>query len=149
MDTRAGATAASTVDPESACYSCHQLLTPLAYQRLRWDDEGVYHEVDESGNPIDDSDRGMVEGYPYAGFGMGAFSNQAVRKERFARRMSNSQFEMVMNRPMRHEEDERDLYFDLYEAIGQGDGSLRDVMEIVLSSESYVNPVGSRGEGEQ
>ncbi len=34
FDMRGAATAASTVDPTSICFSCHQLLTPLAHQRL-------------------------------------------------------------------------------------------------------------------
>ncbi len=143
FDERDTATAASTVDPESICYSCHQVLTPLAHQRLKWDDDGNYREVDDMGMPLDDSDHGLVDGYPYAGNGMEAFSQVAIRKEGFIRRMINTQFQMVFNRQMRHQDDERTLYFDLWQAAGQGEGTFRDVLEAVLFSDAYVNPIGT------
>lgn len=144
VDSRAGSTAATTVDPDSICFSCHQLLTPLAHQRLRWTDDGDYRDVDEDGQPIDDSDRDLVEGYPYKGSGMAAFSAQAVRKERFTRRMVNTQAEILLGRPLRVEEDERDLYQTLYTIADQGQGTFRDLMEILLESESYTYPPGGR-----
>ena len=69
---RIGATASSTVDPNSICFTCHQLLTPLAYQRSRWSDDGTYqHRPTRTGRPIDDSDHGLVAGVPVQGTGDG------------------------------------------------------------------------------
>lgn len=143
FDQRATATAASTVDPASICYNCHRLLTPLAHQRLRWDDDGSYRATLEDGTPVDDSDRDLVEDYPFAGSGLAAFAEHAVRKEGFLRRMANTQFEMLMNRPMRAEQDERVLYRELWDVLDGGDGTLREVMLHVLFDESYTDPVGS------
>lgn len=149
FEARDTATAASTVDPESLCYSCHRVLTPLAYQRLAWDDEGNYRTVDEQGVAIDDSDHDLVEGYPYAGDGLEAFAAQAVRKEGYVRRMANVEFSMVFGRPMRHDTDERDIYRDLWDVAQQGEGTFRDLLKTTLNHEAYVRPVGSRGEGGQ
>jgi hypothetical protein len=79
FDQRGTATATSTVDPASICFTCHQLLTPLAHQRLKWGDNGVFRTMDEQGQPIDDSDRGLVPTYAYKGSGIEAFSTKAVR----------------------------------------------------------------------
>ena len=89
FDMRGAATAASTVDPTSICFACHQTLTPLAHQRLKWDDEGNYRTTDQDGKPLDDSDRGLVGVYAYKGQGMEAFATQAVKKEAFVRRTLN------------------------------------------------------------
>ena len=88
----------STTDPRSICYSCHKLLTPLAYQRERWDVHGHYRSVDDSHEPIDDSDRGVVPDYPFRGTGLQAFASQVVRKERFVRRFINLHHDMLFHR---------------------------------------------------
>jgi hypothetical protein len=140
LDARATSTPASTVDPTSVCYSCHQLLTPLAHQRLRWADDGTYREVDEDGAAIDDSDRGLADSYPYPGNGIEAFSLVAVRKEAYARRMANLHFLSSFGRALRAEEDERDVYQALYSVIDSGNGTLRDLIRSIHLSRSYTNP---------
>ncbi len=144
VDMRVNATAASTVQPSSVCFNCHQLLTPLAHQRLRWDDDGQYRAKFADGTAIDDSDRGYVAGYPYKGSGLSAFAEQAVRKERFLRRMADSQFELLMGRPIRYDTDERDLYRALWNSANRGEGTFRGLLKTILTSEAYQNPVGSR-----
>ena len=74
-------TALSTVNPTTTCYSCHKLLTPLAHQRLAWTDGGTFRDKDEKGQPIDDTDRGLVASYSFAGKGMEAFATKAVKTE--------------------------------------------------------------------
>jgi hypothetical protein len=148
FDQRATATAASTVDPEAICFNCHQLLTPLAHQRLKWDDDGNYRELDDQGAPLDDSDRDLVEGYPFPGVGMEAFATQAVRKEGFIRRMANVQFQALMGRPMRHDADERVLYRALWDAAAEGQGTPRDLLEAILTHPVYVDPTGTTGEAQ-
>jgi hypothetical protein len=143
FDERATATAASTVDPESPCYSCHKLLTPLAHQRLRWDDDGNYRAVDDDGLPIDDSDRNLVSGYPYAGAGLDAFAVQASVKEGYIRRMSNLLFAPSFNRNLRHDGDERLLYQQLWNAAASGNGTFGDMIRVVLFDPSYTHPTGS------
>jgi hypothetical protein len=145
LDARATATPASTVDPGSVCYSCHRVLTPLSHQRLAWDDDGNFRTTDEQGVAIDDSDRGMVEGYPYAGAGMESFSLVAVRKEAFARRMANLHFLVSFGRAMREEADERDVYQGLYAAMDAGNGTFRDLVRAIHMSRSYVRPVTGQG----
>jgi hypothetical protein len=143
FDQRDTATAASTVDPTSICYNCHRVLTPLAHQRLKWLDDGTYRDVDDNGDPIDDTDRGMVEGYPYAGTGMAGFAAAAVRKEGFIRRMANTQFQMLFTRQLRHDEDERSLYYDLWMSAAEGEGTFRDILVTIMHHDAYVNPVGT------
>jgi hypothetical protein len=145
FEQRATATAASTVDPTSICYSCHQVLTPLAHQRLRWTDDGLYRAVDDNGDPIDDSDRNLAESYPYKGVGLEAFAAQAVKKEGYLRRMANLGFQMFFGRQLRHEQDERILYKSLWDVMLNGEGLPRDVVKTVLLSPSYVDPVGTTG----
>jgi hypothetical protein len=140
LDARATATASSTVDPASLCYSCHRLLTPLAHQRLKWDDAGNHREVFDDGRVIDDSDRNLVADYPFRGAGLEAFSLVAVRKEAFARRIANAHFQLVFGRLLRHDADERDVYRALYDAIDQGRGSFRAVLRAVLLSSSVSEP---------
>lgn len=140
LDARATATAASTVDPASICYSCHRLLTPLAHQRLKWDDEGNRRELFEDGRDIDDSDQALVEDYPFKGRGLESFSLVAVRKEGFIRRMANIHFQLSFGRNMRHNLDERDVYFKLFEAAQSGQGTFKNLMRTVLTSRAYVEP---------
>lgn len=108
-------TVVSTTDPSSICYSCHRLLTPLAYQRERWDEHGHYRSVDEAHEAINDSDRGVVPDYPFAGTGLSAFASQVVRKERFVRSFVNRHHDMLFHRQLRVLEDQRDEYRELHE----------------------------------
>ena len=105
----------STTDPDSMCYSCHKLLTPLAYQREGWDAEGNYRTVDDEGNHIDDSDRGVIPDYPFKGKGLGAFATQVVKKELFVRSFVNLHHDMLFHRQLRVHEDQRDEYKKLYD----------------------------------
>ena len=122
----------STTDPKSMCYSCHKLLTPLAFQRERWDDHGHYRTVDDDHNPIDDSDRGAVADYPFRGEGLGAFSTQVVSKERFVRAFVNTHHDMLFHRQLRIHEDERDEYRDLYEFAVRNDLRIRPLLKKML-----------------
>ena len=107
VDQREGVTALGTTDPDSVCYSCHKVLTPLAFQRMNWTDEGEYRTEDENGHPIDGSDRGAVPTYPFAGTGMQAFATSAVQKERFIRTMINTHVNFYFGRSLRYRRDER------------------------------------------
>ena len=140
LDARATATASSTVDPTSICYSCHRLLTPLAHHRLKWDDDGNYRETFDDGRAIDDTDHDLVADYPFRGAGLEAFSLAAVRKEAFARRIANAHFQLVFGRLLRHDTDERAVYRQLYDAVDQGHGSFRAVLRAVLLSSSVAHP---------
>jgi hypothetical protein len=140
LDARATATASSTVDPTSLCYSCHRLLTPLAHQRLKWDDDGNYRETFDDGRVIDDTDHDLVADYPFRGSGLEAFSLVAVRKEAFARRIANAHFQLVFGRLLRHDTDERAVYRQLYDAIDHGHGNFRAVLRAVLLSSSVAHP---------
>lgn len=137
FDQRGTATAASTVDPKSICFSCHQLLTPLAHQRLKWDDTGEYRTVDEDGKVIDDTDRGLVAGYPYKGAGLESFSTKAVKKEAFIRRMISTQFKLLMGRDLRHDQDERDLYKALWDLKIASGGDLKAITRAIAASKEF------------
>ena len=134
---RIGSTASSTVDPNSVCFTCHQLLTPLAYQRSRWSDDGTYQTTDADGKPIDDSDHGLVAGYPYKGQGIGSFSAQAVKKERFVRQTLQAEFSLLFGRPMRFDQDERGLYKQLWDTLAASNGDLRPTLKLMVSSPQY------------
>ncbi len=138
FDMRGAATAASTVDPTSVCYACHQTLTPLAHQRLRWDDEGNYRTTDSEGRPLDDSDRGLVAAYAFKGQGLEAFSTQAVKKEAFVRRTLNAQYALFFNREMRHREDERVIYKRLWDVAHESNGNLKAVLRTIALSPEYM-----------
>ena len=122
----------STTDPASMCYSCHKLLTPLAFQRERWDVHGHYRTVDEDHNPIDDSDRGVVADYPFPGLGLSAFATQVVRKERFVRTFVNLHHDMLFHRQLRVYEDQRDDYRKLYEFALENDLQIRPLLKQML-----------------
>jgi hypothetical protein len=109
LQTRDGITAAATTDPTSVCYTCHKVLTPLAYQRLRWDDEGNYRAHDDTGLLLDQSDQNQVATYPYKGEGMEAFAVQSQNKERFIRTILQTHFVWYFGRELRFETDERGL----------------------------------------
>ncbi len=143
LDARATATATSTVDPTSLCFSCHNVLTPLMHQRQKWTDNGEFREVFDDGRVINDSDNALVEGYPFAGVGMESFSLVAVKKEAFARRMANAHFLMVFGRLLRLEgatANEGLVYRELFDVIAQGNGTLKDVQRHILLSSSVSSP---------
>lgn len=136
VEQREGVTALGTTDPNSSCYSCHKILTPLAFQRLEWTDQGEFRQVDEEGLAIDASDRGVVDEYPYKGQGLAAFATQAVRKERFLRTMIDTHVHFYFGRPMRYLKDERELYQRLWDNVHSNDFKIRQLIrEIVLSPE--------------
>ncbi|MBU6399730.1 MAG: hypothetical protein KGS61_05380 [Verrucomicrobia bacterium] len=135
---RANSTAASTTDPNSICYSCHKVLTPLAFQRTRWDDDGHYRVRDEYGLPIDDTDNHLVPSYPFAGEGLQAFATQAVRKERFIRAMINTHFTFYFGRGIRYETDERGLYKHLWDAVHTNHFTIRALIRALVTSPEYL-----------
>jgi hypothetical protein len=138
FDMRGTATAASTVDTQSICFVCHQNLTPLAHQRLKWADDGTHRDVDDNNLPIDDSDRGLVTTYEYKGVGLEAFATQAVKKEVFIRRTINSQFKILMGREMRHQDDERVIYKALWDKSETTNGNLKAILKEVVLSPGYL-----------
>lgn len=138
VEQREGVTALGTTDPNSNCYSCHKILTPLAFQRLNWDDAGKYHEYDEAGDRIDSSDRSSVAEYPFKGKGLEAFALQAVRKERFVRTILNTHVNFYFGRPLRFREDERTLYKHLWDVAHESDFSIRAVIRAIMLSPEYL-----------
>jgi hypothetical protein len=133
----------STTDPDSMCYSCHKLLTPLAYQRERWDVHGDYRAADEEDQSIDDSDRGVVPDYPFKGQGLGAFSTQLVKKERFVRAFINLHHDMLFHRQLRVHEDQRDDYKQLYDFALANDLRIRPLLKkmiLMRYGEPYSEP---------
>ena len=138
VDMRDGVTAAATTSIDSVCYSCHKILTPLAFQRLYWDDRGNYRRHDDRGVPIDPSDRGLVAVYPFKGTGMEAFAVQAQNKERFIRTMINTHFAFYFGREMRWEDDERSLYRRLWESVHENDFAIRALIKSILTSPEYL-----------
>ncbi len=131
VEARQTATAAGTTDPKSSCYSCHKVLTPLAYQRLRWKDDGTYAEQAD-GKAIDDTDRGAVASYPFKGRGMEAFAAQAVESERFARAMINVHFLFMNGRLMRWQTDERETYLRLRATYERHGGKIKPILKAIL-----------------
>ncbi len=137
VEAREGITAAATTDPNSLCYSCHKILTPLAYQREAWTDDGAYRP-ERDGEPVDDTDHGLVESYPFKGKGMEAFALQAVKKERFIRTMINTHFVFYFGREMRHMTDERDLYKRLWDAVHENQFTIRGLIRSLVLSPEYL-----------
>jgi hypothetical protein len=138
VEMRETITATATTSPTSVCYSCHKILTPLAFQRTRWTDDGEYKEV-EDGKPIDDSDRQLVASYPFKGSGMEAFATQAVNKERFIRTMIQTHFIFYFGREMRYNEDERALYKRLWDSVHRNNFSVRKLIKAIVLSPEYLN----------
>ncbi len=134
---RANATAASTVDPTSICFNCHQVLTPIAEQRSRWDDSGNYQTVDELGQPIDDTDHNLVPSYPFKGEGMQAFATQAVKKEAFVLSILQSQFKLMLGRNMRAQDDERDQFKALWDESLATNGNQKQILKTIALSKAY------------
>ncbi|MDZ4850281.1 MAG: hypothetical protein SGI77_13435 [Pirellulaceae bacterium] len=140
VEQREGVTALGTTDPNSVCYSCHKILTPLAFQRLNWNDDGEYRIENEDGLPIDASDQNASEDYPFPGKGMEAFATQAVKKERFIRTMINTHVNFYFGRPMRYREDERVLYKRLWDSAHRSNFKIPALIrEIVTSPEYWSN----------
>lgn len=137
VNQREGITAVSTTNPTTVCYSCHKVLTPLAYQRMHWDDIGNYRTHDERGLPIDASDRELVPSYPFRGEGMEAFAASAVRKERFIRTIIDTHFNFYFGRSMRHEQDERDLYLELWDHVHASNFAIRPLIKAIVMSPEY------------
>lgn len=135
---REGITAVATTSPSSACYSCHKILTPLAYQRLAWDDDGNYKPMQGS-KAVDDTDRALVASYPFRGKGMEAFALQAVNKERFIRTMIQTHFVQFFGREMRYQEDERGLYKRLWDDAQASNFNIKSLLRTLLTSSEYLN----------
>ncbi len=145
---REGATAASTTHPDSTCYSCHKILTPLAFQRMKWTDDGKFREKDEKGEPIDATDRNLVPSYPFKGEGMEAFALGAQHKERFIRTMIQTHFIFYFGREMRYEDEERGLYRRLWDNAAAHGYSIRALLRELLTSPEYLGAApggGARG----
>jgi hypothetical protein len=137
-------TAASTVDPKSICYSCHQVLTPLAYQRTRWTDDGKYQVKNNQGQPIDDTDRRAVASYPFKGAGLEAFGQAAQHKERFHRALIQTHFIWFFGRPLRYNTDERGLYKRLWDEVHRTHFALKPLVRALVTSPEYLgDPSGS------
>jgi hypothetical protein len=136
---RDGITAASTTSPSSVCYSCHKILTPLAYQRSRWTDNGDYKSKDDSGQLIDDSDHQLVPSYAFRGDGMEAFALQVQNKERFIRTMIQTHFIFYFGQEMRCERDERGLYKRLWDIEHKNNYSLKGLIRALVTSPEYLN----------
>lgn len=134
---REGITAVATTAPGSVCYSCHKILTPLAHQRLAWDDDGNY-KPEDNGKPVDDSDRGLVPTYAYRGKGMEAFAVAAANKERFVRTIIQTHFIQFFGREMRYQEDERRLYKRLWDNVHQHNYSINSMLKALLTSPEYL-----------
>ena len=139
VEQREGITALGTTDPNSVCFSCHKVLTPLAFQRSNWMDDGSFRLTDEDGLKIDATDRGAVADYPFRGNGMEAFAGQAVRKERFIRTMINTHVNFYFARPMRHLKDERTLYKRLWDNVHEHDFKIRELIRAIVTSPEYLH----------
>jgi hypothetical protein len=137
VEMREGITAAATTAPGSVCYSCHKVLTPLAYQRLAWTDDGEYRPA-EGEQPIDDSDRRLVATYPFRGKGLEAFATQAVNKERFVRTIFQTHFVWYFGREMRWQEDERALYRRLWDDAHRHNYSIKSMLRTLMLSPEYL-----------
>lgn len=135
---REGITAAATTSPGSVCYSCHKVLTPLAYQRQHWDDKGAFRIHDTRGLQIDASDQGLVATYPFKGSGMEAFALAAQNKERFIRTIINTHFTFFFGREMRWETDERGLYHRLWDSVHKQNFSIRALIKDIVMSPEYL-----------
>ncbi len=137
-EAREGITALGTTDPDSMCYSCHKILTPLAMQRGHWADDGTFRRLDASGTPLRADDRGWVKDYPFKGDGMEAFATQAVKKERFIRTIINTHFHFYFGRPMRYLKDERGLYQRLWNNVHTNHFKIRTLIRAIICSPEYL-----------
>lgn len=138
VEQREGVTALGTTDPNSVCYNCHKILTPLAIQRSQWSDDGLFRTNDDKGLVIDATDQGMVPEYPFKGEGMEAFATQAVKKERFIRTMIDTHFHFYFGRPMRFRADERMLYKKLWDQLQANGYTIRGLIRGIMNSPEYL-----------
>jgi hypothetical protein len=138
VEQRENATAAGTTDPQSTCYSCHKILTPLAHQRNQWTDDGKFLTKTEDGLDIDASDQGMVDEYPFKGVGLEAFTTQAVKKERFIRTIIDTHFSFYFGRQMRFRQDERSLYRRTWDAVHSDGFKIRTLIRTLVTSPEYL-----------
>lgn len=136
---REGITATSTTTPGTVCFTCHQLLTPLAFQRSRYSDDGVYHFKDASGHVIDDTDHDLVPSYPYRGEGMPAFAETASRTEMFIRTIIQTHFVFFFGREMRYNQDERSLYRKLWLTEEKNHEDIEGLIKAIILSPEYLN----------
>jgi hypothetical protein len=90
---------------------------------------------------IDDSDQNLVEHYPFSGKGLSSFALSAVRKEGFIRRMINVHALMFFGRLLRHETDERDLYYQLFQLAQNGQGQMKAMIKALLQSTPYETAI--------
>jgi hypothetical protein len=139
---RDGITAVATTSPSSLCYSCHKVLTPLAFQRTRWTDDGEYRAKDADGKPVDDSDQRLVPSYPFRGEGLEAFALQAQNKERFIRTIIQTHFVFYFGREMRYDQDERALYKRLWDTVQANGFTIRGLIRALMTSPEYLNDRG-------
>ena len=139
LQSRDGITAAATTDPNSVCYTCHKVLTPLAYQRQYWDDDGAYRVHDEFNLAIDASDKGMVTSYPFKGSGLEAFATQAQKKERFVRTILQTHFVWYFGRELRYDTDERGLYKRLWDVSAKSNYAIRPLIKALVLSPEYLS----------
>jgi hypothetical protein len=139
VNMREAITAVSTTNPNTVCYSCHKILTPLAHQRLAWDDNGKFRAKNKDGEPIVDTDRGLVPSYPFKGKGMGAFAVKANRMERFLRTMINAHHIFYQGRELRHADDERVMYKRLWDTLVANNHTFRSLIKGIMTSPEYLN----------
>ena len=137
VEQREGTTPLGTTDPNSTCYSCHKILTPLAFQRNFWDDSGKFRIHDEYGLPIEASDHNLVADYPFKGEGLEAFALQAVRKERFIRTIMDTHFNFLFGRMMRYRTDERMLYKQLWDRVHQDGFTIKGLLKALVMNSAY------------
>ncbi|HET6386802.1 MAG TPA: hypothetical protein VFJ58_25705 [Armatimonadota bacterium] len=136
---RVGSTAASTTNPNTVCYSCHKLLTPLAFQRSAWNDNGDYVPKDKSGELVDDTDHDLVPSYPFRGKGMSAFALGVQHKEAFIRTIIQTHFNFFFGRAMRCDEDERGMYYQLWKEVHHDHFALLPLIRTLVTSPEYLN----------
>lgn len=137
VEQREGTTPLGTTDPNSTCYSCHKILTPLAFQRNFWDDSGKFRIHDEYGLPIEASDHNLVADYPFKGEGLEAFALQAVQKERFIRTIMDTHFNFLFGRTMRYRTNERTLYKQLWDRVYQDGFTIKGLLKALVTNPAY------------
>ncbi len=138
VEQREGVTALGTADPNSSCYSCHKILTPLAFQRENWTDSGEFRMQDENGLEIDATDHEIVEEYPFKGDGLEAFATQAVKKERFIRTIINTHVDFLFGRQLQHRDHERTLYKKLWDNVQESNFQIRPLIKAIVTSSEYL-----------
>ena len=115
---------------------------------MNWTDDGEYRVQDEAGLEIDATDRGVVAEYPYKGNGLEAFATQAVKKERFIRTMINTHVNFFFGRPMRHVDEERDLYKRLWDNVHAHDFQVRPLIKAIVTSPEYLGQINHENLGQ-